>query len=421
VNADVHEFLPLAAKIAREFGDIPGLPLAEIELTAQEALAHAARLFDPAKGDFPAYAATAMRNALRDLRDRQIRHHRHHVYNLDGTTDASATSPGPRIGQVPAGNVPIADEAAAIESRERLFLRALRERMEKHHGVVLDDAALRAAVEWSVRYLPDFRLPDKALDLVDQACAAVRFRTLTPQKRKISGGETPPERPGAGRPSHLPPVRPGARCASHLPPERPGAGRPSHDEDGGLAAGCANRIGREEIAAVVVARCGIPLGRLTADEGQRLKRMEELLTVRVKGQPEAIQAVAEAVRLARAGLKKPERPVGVFLFAGPTGTGKTELAKALAEFLFQDEKRLIRFDMSEFMEEHSVAKMIGSSPRRCWEESSRRAGNYVSKRSMAGFGFATRRHDDLKPTRQATRKTRLIRTRSRDTVGRHDL
>ncbi len=122
------------------------------------------------------------------------------------------------------------------------------------------------------------------------------------------------------------------------------------------------RVGREEIAAVVAARCGIPVGALTADDRERLKRLEELLSGRVKGQPEAIAAVAGAVRLARAGLKKPGRPAGVFLFVGPSGTGKTELAKALAEFLFHDERHMIRFDMSEFMEEHSVAKLIGSPP-----------------------------------------------------------
>jgi ATP-dependent Clp protease ATP-binding subunit ClpA len=108
------------------------------------------------------------------------------------------------------------------------ILTALRERLEAHHGVKLDDAALRAAVEWSVRYLPDFRLPDKALDLVDQACAAVRFRTLTPQKRKISGGETPPERPGARCASHNASERAGAGRASHLPPERAAARCSSH-------------------------------------------------------------------------------------------------------------------------------------------------------------------------------------------------
>ena len=214
---------------------------------------------------------------------------------------------------------PSADEAVAI-------LLALRPRLEAHHGVALDEAALRAAVEWSVRYLPDFRLPDKALDLVDQACAAVRFRTLTPLVlvEEEHCGETPQARPAARRSSHV--------------------------------------VGREEIAAAVAARCGIPVGTLTANEGAQLMALEGDLGRRVKGQPEAISAVAEAVRLARAGLKKPGRPMGVFLFVGPSGTGKTELAKALAENLFHDERRLIRFDMSEFMEEHSVAKLIGSPP-----------------------------------------------------------
>jgi ATP-dependent Clp protease ATP-binding subunit ClpC len=222
---------------------------------------------------------------------------------------------------------PSADEAVAI-------LLALRPRLEAHHGVALEDAALRAAVEWSIRYLPDFRLPDKALDLVDQACAVVRFRTLTPGKKR---GETPLGRTGARRASHDEDGEPAARRVSHV-------------------------VGRDEIAAAVAARCGIPVGTLTADEGVRLMALEGDLGKRVKGQPEAISAVAEAVRLARAGLKKPNRPMGVFLFVGPSGTGKTELAKALAENLFHDERRLIRFDMSEFMEEHSVAKLIGAPP-----------------------------------------------------------
>ena len=199
------------------------------------------------------------------------------------------------------------DEPSAEETVE--ILMALRARMEEHHGVTLTDEALRAAVEGSIRYLPDFRLPDKALDLVDQACAAARFQTFSPDKRALS-----------------------------------------------------TTIGKEQIAQALAARCGIPISAITADEGQRLMSLESDLARRVKGQDEAISAVAEAVRFARTGLKKPGRPVGVFLFVGPSGTGKTELAKALAENLFHDERRLIRFDMSEFMEEHSVAKLIGSPP-----------------------------------------------------------
>jgi ATP-dependent Clp protease ATP-binding subunit ClpC len=190
----------------------------------------------------------------------------------------------------------------AIEILERL-----RSRMEKHHGITITADAIDAAVKWSVRYLPDFRLPDKAIDLLDTACAQARFLSFSGSR----GGVT---------------------------------------------------VDRAQVAEAVASRCKIPVGSLTEDEEKRLLSMEDILALRVKGQKEAIKKVSEAVRLARAGLGNPNRPVGSFLFVGPSGTGKTELAKTLAEFLFQSESSLIRFDMSEFMEEHSVSKLIGAPP-----------------------------------------------------------
>lgn len=194
------------------------------------------------------------------------------------------------------------DSGEALE-----ILKGLRKHLEQHHGIKIKKEAIEAAVEWSVRYLPDFRLPDKAIDLLDNACAQARFATFSQA------------------------VEPQA-------------------------------VGRDLIAQVVAQKCGVPVGRLTTDEAHRLSNMEEALRESVKGQDDAIRIVSEAVRTARAGLKKPNRPVGVFLFVGPSGTGKTELAKSLAEFLFDSDRGLIRFDMSEFMEEHSVSKLIGSPP-----------------------------------------------------------
>jgi ATP-dependent Clp protease ATP-binding subunit ClpC len=199
------------------------------------------------------------------------------------------------------------DEPSRAEAVE--ILNGLRSKFEEHHGLKITDAAVEAAVDLSLRYLPDFRLPDKAIDLIDQACASARITSLS--------------------------VR------SDAPAEG---------------------IGRAEVAAVVAQRCRLPVERLTEDEAQRLLRMEEALRRRVIGQDEAVRAVAEAVRAARAGLKDPHRPIGVFLLAGSTGTGKTELAKALAEFLFDDERRLIRVDMSEYMEKHAVSRLIGAPP-----------------------------------------------------------
>ncbi len=202
------------------------------------------------------------------------------------------------------------------------ILRGLRARMEEHHVITITDAAISAAIEWSVRYLPDFRLPDKAIDLLDTACAQARFLTFSGK--------------GASRP-----FKGSNTDGTSMPP---------------------GVVDREHIAAAVASRCKVPVGSLTEDEGQRLRSMEDVLAERVKGQHDAIKSVSEAVRMARTGLGNPNRPVGSFLFVGPSGTGKTELAKAIAEFLFHEESSLIRFDMSEFMEEHSVSKLIGAPP-----------------------------------------------------------
>ena len=200
---------------------------------------------------------------------------------------------------------PTRDQAVEI-------LRGLRTRFEEHHGVGIAPDALEAAVDLSIRYIHDFRLPDKAIDLVDQACAMAMLRSFSQSATK----------PRAKK----------------------------------------KAIDRDDVAAAVAERCKIRVAQLAGDERERLRRIELTLEERVKGQAQAISAVADAVRVARSGMKDPNKPTAVFLFAGPTGTGKTELAKALAEFLFGEESSPLRFDMSEYMEEQSVSKLIGSPP-----------------------------------------------------------
>lgn len=229
------------------------------------------------------------------------------------------------------------------ESQTLEILRGMRRSYETHHCVAITDAALEEAVRLSVRYIPDRRLPDKALDLVDEAAARVRaaavsapyVRRLSEVRRGLSSART------AAEAEKL-------RSEEYALVKALGAG-------GGT-------VDRQDIAYAAATVTGIPVQKLSQDEAARLAGLEEQLRSRVVGQDKAVELVANAVRRGRTGLKEPDRPTCSFLFLGQTGVGKTELAKALAEAVFGDEKRIIRFDMSEFMEKHSVSKLIGSPP-----------------------------------------------------------
>ena len=253
------------------------------------------------------------------------------------------------------------EEPTVDEAVEILF--GIRERYEEHHQVKISDEAVHAAVDLSVRYVADRALPDKAIDLIDEAglarSPALRVGAARDQGGAArAGGGHAPEGRGDRRPG-LRGRRPAAR--------RGGAGQ------GGDRGSCAHEwhedqaketpvVTDEDIAQVVSMWTGIPVIRISAEESERLLHMEDALHGRVIGQQEAIETISKAVRRARAGLKDPKRPIGSFIFMGPTGVGKTELAKALAEFMFGSEDALIKIDMSEFMERHNVSRLVGAPP-----------------------------------------------------------
>lgn len=191
------------------------------------------------------------------------------------------------------------------------ILKGLKGKYEDYHGVKIPDKVVEKAVELSVRYIQDHRLPDKAIDIIDRACARLALRTLSPG-------------------------------------------------DAGQTAAKELTVG--DVMSVVSERARIPVDNISVDEGKRLLDMEKRLSMRVMGQEKAIREVAETIMTAKAGIRDTNKPLGVFLFAGSSGTGKTELAKAIAEFLFHDEKKLISFDMSEFQEKHSVSRLLGAPP-----------------------------------------------------------
>ncbi len=237
------------------------------------------------------------------------------------------------------------------------ILRGLRDRYEAHHQVRFTDEALIAAAELSDRYITDRFLPDKAIDLIDQAGARVRLRTKTPARDR---------RELEQRLDQLRREKDEAVAAEDY--ARAGALRDQIAELGERAERGADgqktvpEVTAADIAGVVSRATGIPVAQLTEEEKERLLRLEEHLHRRVIGQDEAVAAVAEAVRRSRAGLGDPNRPIGSFLFLGPTGVGKTELARALAEALFGSEDRMVRIDMSEFQERHTVSRLVGAPP-----------------------------------------------------------
>ncbi len=356
---------------------------------------------------------------------------------------------------------PVYVEEPSVEDTIAI-LRGLQERYEIHHGVRITDGALVAAARLSHRYISDRFLPDKAIDLIDEAAARlrtadrlgarrdrrrrppdrqparsrsapsrrrrpVRPRTVSRSSRRSSARRARRRRASApgGRPrrsasrrsarsrrrsrrSSWRPPRPSGRATCRRSPSSATAGCPQLEKE--LAAENAKlaelqkghpmlreEVTEEDIAAVVSRWTGVPVERMIESETQKLLKMEERLHARVIGQDEAVEAVAEAVRRSRAGLSDPNRPIGSFLFVGPTGVGKTELARALAEFLFDDEHAMIRLDMSEYMEKHAVARMIGAPPGYVGYEEGGRLTEAVRRRpySVVLFDEIEKAHPDV--------------------------
>ncbi|UCF67146.1 MAG: ATP-dependent Clp protease ATP-binding subunit [Acidobacteriota bacterium] len=240
-------------------------------------------------------------------------------------------------------------------------LEGIKERYEHFHGVSYDSDALRAAVFQSNRYINDRFLPDKAIDVIDEAGAWVKLRKRT-SYRALRDVEKEIQKAVEGMKAALSRKDFDEAVTWH---DKEVALRERADDlrrEAEREAATVIRVERSDVEEVVAKWTGIPITRVAEHEMERLLKMEDHLHRRVVGQHEAISALSRAIRRSRAGLKNPQRPVGSFVFLGPTGVGKTELAKSLAEFLFGNERAMVRFDMSEYMEKHAVAKMIGSPP-----------------------------------------------------------
>jgi ATP-dependent Clp protease ATP-binding subunit ClpC len=244
-----------------------------------------------------------------------------------------------------------------------LILRGLRDKYEAHHGVKITDDAIEAAVVLSDRYITDRFLPDKAIDLIDEAAAKVRIQSLTaPPDLKNIEEEIKRMDKEKSDAINMQDFEKAARLRDKEKELRNKFEDLSNNWKKTTGGVFGQIVAEPQIAAVVSKWTNIPVEKLTEKESERLLKLEEILHNRVVGQNEAVKSIAKAVRRARVGLKDPKRPIGSFIFLGPTGVGKTELSKALAEAMFGDENSMIRIDMSEYMEKHTVSRLIGSPP-----------------------------------------------------------
>ena len=242
------------------------------------------------------------------------------------------------------------------------ILEGLRDKYEAHHNVKITDESIKAAVELSMRYVNDRYLPDKAIDLIDEAASRVKMQTYT-KPDSMRNLEEEIEKVSKEKEEAI--ATQNFEKAAKLRDNEKAKKQKLEEEQAKWKEDNTKKVmvlSKEDIAHVIASWTGIPVSKITETENEKLKHLEENLHKRVVGQDEAVSAVSKAIRRGRVGLTDPNRPTGSFLFLGPTGVGKTELAKALAEAMFGNEDSMIRVDMSEFMESHSVAKLIGSPP-----------------------------------------------------------
>ena len=277
------------------------------------------------------------------------------------------------------------------------ILKGLRDKYESHHKLTITDEAIEAAVRLSVRYINDRFLPDKAIDLMDEAASRVRMdaEAASPELKSLE------EKLAALRKEKADVIaaQDYEKAAQLRDIEQNYVQQVEIERDNWRKNLAVNRgtVGEEDIAKVVAGWTGIPVTRLTEDESQRMLKLEETLHQRVVGQDEAVTAVAKAIRRGRVGLKDPKRPIGSFLFLGPTGVGKTELCKALAQVMFGSENDMIRIDMSEYMEKHTVSRLVGSPPGYVGHEEGGQLTEKVRRKpySVVLFDEIEKAHEDV--------------------------